>query len=47
MKTQEKTSRIVADVPERVHKALKIYCIKNDIDMRDLIVKLLAEKGIK
>jgi len=41
------TSRIVADVPPRVHRALRVYCAREGLRVRDFILKLLAEKGIK
>jgi hypothetical protein len=39
--------RIVADVPEHIHRQLRVRCLERGILVRDYIVELLARDGIK
>lgn len=38
--------RIVADVPERVHRAVKMRCLERGVLVRDYILELLARDGV-
>lgn len=38
--------RIVAEVPEAVHRQVRIRCFERGILMRDYILELLAKDGI-
>jgi hypothetical protein len=39
--------RIVADVPEHVHRQLRVRCLERGVLVRDYILELLAKDGIK
>ncbi|MEO7110263.1 MAG: hypothetical protein ABI183_07495 [Polyangiaceae bacterium] len=39
--------RIVADVPERIHRQVRIKCLTRGILVRDYILELLAKDGIR
>ena len=38
--------RIVADVPERIHRALRLRCLERGISVREYILELLGKEGI-
>ena len=38
--------RIVADVPERIHRAVKMRCLERGVLVRDYILELLARDGV-
>jgi hypothetical protein len=40
----EKLKRLVVDLPESLHKALKMMSIKEDKTMREIIAELIEEK---
>ncbi len=40
----EKLKRLVVDLPEHLHKALKIMSVKQDKKMREIIAELIEEK---
>jgi hypothetical protein len=46
-KLGEGEKRIVADVPERVHRQLRVRCLERGVLVRDYILELLARDGIK
>ena len=39
--------RIVADVPEHIHRQVRIKCLTRGILVRDYILELLAKDGVK
>jgi hypothetical protein len=39
--------RIVADVPERIHRQVRVRCLERGVLVRDYILELLARDGIK
>jgi hypothetical protein len=39
--------RIVADVPEHIHRQLRVKCLQSGVLVRDYILELLAKDGIK
>jgi len=39
--------RIVADVPERVHRLLRIRCLERGVPVREYLLDLLAKDGIR
>jgi len=39
--------RIVADVPEHIHRQVRIKCLTRGVLVRDYILELLAKDGIK
>jgi len=39
--------RIVADVPARIHRQLRIRCLERGVLVRDYILELLAKEGIR
>jgi predicted DNA binding CopG/RHH family protein len=39
--------RIVADVPEHIHRQVRIKCLQRGVLVRDYILELLAKDGIK
>lgn len=43
----EKTKRVVADVPEAIHRQLRLRCMTRGILVRDYILALLAKDGIR
>lgn len=38
--------RIVADVPEAIHRQMKLRCLERGMLVRDYILELLARDGI-
>ena len=39
--------RIVADVPENIHRQVRVKCLQRGVLVRDYILELLAKDGIK
>ena len=39
--------RIVADVPERIHRMVKMRCLERGMLVRDYILELLARDGLQ
>ena len=39
--------RIVADVPENIHRQVRVRCLQQGILVRDYILELSAKDGIK
>jgi hypothetical protein len=39
--------RIVADVPEHIHRQVRIKCLERGVLVRDYILELLANDGIR
>ncbi len=39
--------RIVADVPEHIHRQVRVKCLERGVLVRDYILDLLARDGIK
>jgi hypothetical protein len=39
--------RIVADVPENIHRQVRIKCLTRGILVRDYVLELLAKDGIR
>jgi len=39
--------RIVADVPARIHRQLRMRCLERGVHVRDYILGLLAKDGIR
>lgn len=39
--------RIVADVPEHIHRQLRVRCLERGVLVRDYILELLAKDGIR
>lgn len=39
--------RIVADVPEHVHRQVRLRCLERGVLVRDYILELLAKEGIR
>jgi hypothetical protein len=39
--------RIVADVPERIHRQVRVKCLERGVLVRDYILELLAKDGIR
>ena len=39
--------RIVADVPEHIHRQVRVKCLQRGVLVRDYILELLAKDGIK
>jgi hypothetical protein len=39
--------RIVADVPERIHRQVRVKCLQRGVLVRDYILELLAKDGIR
>ena len=46
-KIAARQKRIVADVPESIHRQLKTRCFERQIEIRDYVLALLAKDGIK
>jgi hypothetical protein len=46
-KLGEGEKRIVADVPERIHRQVRVKCLQRGVLVRDYILELLAKDGIK
>jgi hypothetical protein len=38
--------RIVADVPEQIHRQVRVRCLQRGVLVRDYILELLAKDGI-
>ena len=45
--SEEAQKRLVADVPERIHRLVRMRCIERNILIRDYILELLAKDGIR
>jgi hypothetical protein len=45
-KLGEGEKRIVADVPEHIHRQVRVTCMQRGILVRDYILQLLAKDGI-
>lgn len=43
----ETQKRLVADVPERIHRLVRMRCIERNILIRDYILELLSKDGIR
>ena len=43
----ERTKRLVADVPEHVHRQVRILCLQRGMLVRDYFLQLLAKEGIE
>jgi hypothetical protein len=39
--------RIVADVPERIHRQVRMRCLERGVLVRDYVLELLAKDGIR
>ncbi len=39
--------RIVADVPEHIHRQVRVKCLQRGVLVRDYILELLAKDGVK
>jgi hypothetical protein len=39
--------RIVADVPEQIHRQVRLRCLERGVLVRDYVLELLAKDGIK
>jgi hypothetical protein len=39
--------RIVADVPEHIHRQVRLRCLERGILVRDYVLELLARDGVK
>ena len=39
--------RIVADVPEGIHRQMRVKCLQRGILVRDYILELLAKDGVR
>jgi hypothetical protein len=46
-KLGEGEKRIVADVPESIHRQVRVKCLQRGVLVRDYILELLARDGIK
>jgi hypothetical protein len=46
-KLGEGEKRIVADVPEHIHRQVRVKCLQRGVLVRDYILELLAKDGIK
>ncbi len=42
----EAEKRLVADVPERIHRQVRIKCLHRGVLVKDYILELLAKDGI-
>jgi hypothetical protein len=42
----QRQRRIVAEVPEKIHRLVRLRCIERGILVRDYILELLAKDGI-
>lgn len=47
VKKSDIEKRIVADVPERLHLAVRTRCASRGIQVREYIIELLAKDGIE
>lgn len=45
-KPGEVEKRIVADVPEHIHRQVRVKCLQRGVLVRDYILELLAKDGI-
>ena len=45
-KGDQAAKRIVAEVPERLHRQVRVRCFQRGILVRDYILELLARDGI-
>ena len=46
-KLGEGEKRIVADVPEHIHRLVRVKCLQRGVLVRDYILDLLAKDGIR
>lgn len=46
-KISQGEKRIVADVPEELHRQMRKRCLDDGISVRNYLIKLLAKDGIK
>jgi hypothetical protein len=46
LKLARAEKRIVADVPEAIHRQVKLRCLERGVLLRDYILELLARDGI-
>ena len=46
IKPNPKIARLVADVPERIHRLVRMKCLMRGIQVRHYILELLAKDGI-
>jgi hypothetical protein len=46
-KSGDGEKRIVADVPEHIHRQVRVKCLQRGVLVRDYILELLAKDGIK
>ncbi len=46
-KLGEGEKRIVADVPERIHRQVRVKCLQRGVLVRDYILELLAKDGVR
>ena len=44
--TKAKAKRLIVDVPEEVHRALKVRAAAEGVSIRDLVLKMLKANGI-
>jgi hypothetical protein len=43
---EEPQKRLVADVPERIHRLVRMRCLERGVLIRDYILELLSKDGI-
>ena len=43
---KKETSQICFRIEKDRHKAIRIYCLENDLEVGELLDQLLAEKGL-
>ena len=46
-KLGEGEKRIVADVPEHIHRQVRVKCLQRGVLVRDYIIELLSKDGIR
>ena len=46
-KLGEGEKRIVADVPEHIHRKVRLKCLERGVLVRDYVLELLAKDGIR
>lgn len=45
-KLGEGDKRIVADVPEHIHRQVRLRCLERGVLVKDYVLELLAKEGI-
>lgn len=45
-KQKPKAKRLIVDLPENVHRALKVRAATEGVSIRDFVLAMLKEKGI-